>query len=49
MSADVITSANNLELDQVQQNVDPDLDPNCFETVMVFLREFMKKKIKQTI
>ena len=45
----VITSANNLDLDQVQQTVDPDLDPNCFETVMVFLRKFLKKKNQKTI
>ena len=44
LSAYIITSANNQDLDQVQQNVNPDLDPNCSETVMVFLREFLKKE-----
>ena len=24
-------------------NVEPDLDPNCFDTLMVFLKEFLKK------
>ena len=33
------TSANSLYPDQAQQNVGPDLDPNCL-TLMVFLKEF---------
>ena len=39
----LITFANSLELDQARQNVGPDQDPNCFDTLMVFLKEFLKK------
>ena len=47
-----ITFANSLDPDHAQQNVGPDLDPNCL-TLMSFLKEFFKKddfvkKNKQT-
>ena len=29
--------------DQARQNVGPDLDPNFFDALMVFLKEFFKK------
>ena len=38
----LITFENSLEQDQGQQNMGPDLDPNCFFHVSV-LREFYKK------
>ena len=31
----LITFANSLDPDQAQQNVGPDLDPNCFDTLIV--------------
>ena len=31
--------ANSLDPDQARQNVGPDLDPNCFHTLMVLLKE----------
>ena len=39
----LITFANSLYPDQARQNVGPDLDPNCFDTLMVFLKEFFEK------
>ena len=39
----LITFANSLDPDQAQQNVGPDLDPNCFDTLMVFLKGFCEK------
>ena len=38
-----ITFANNLDPDQNRQNVGPDLGPNHFETLMVFLKESFGK------
>ena len=35
----LITFVNNLDPDQAQQNVGPDLDPNCL-ILLVFLKEF---------
>ena len=40
-----ITSANSLDPDQAQQNVGPDLDPNCL-TLMVFQKEFFETNSK---
>ena len=37
-----MTFANSLDPDQAQQNVGPDLDPNCL-TLMVFLKEYFEK------
>ena len=42
----LITSANSLNPDQAQQNIRPDLDPNCLDTLMVFLKDFFLKKKK---
>ena len=39
----LINFANNLDPDQGRQNVSPDLDPNCFDTLIVFLKEFFEK------
>ena len=49
----LITFANSLDPDQDQQNVGPDLDPNCLtDTLGVVLKEFFKRekfeKIQQT-
>ena len=37
-----ITFASSFDPDQDQQNVSPDLDPNCF-TLSVFLEEYFEK------
>ena len=37
-----ITFANSLVPDQAQQNIEPNLSPNCF-TLMVFLKESFEK------
>ena len=39
----LLTFANSLDPDHAQQNVRPDLNPNCFDPLMVFLEEFSKK------
>ena len=39
----LITFANSLDPDQVRQNVGPDLDPNCSDTLMVFQKEYFEK------
>ena len=43
----LLSSADNfceqLDPDQDRQNVGPDLDPNCFDTLMVFLKEYFEK------
>ena len=39
----LITFANSLDLDQDRRNVGPDLDPNLFDTLIVFLKEAFKK------
>ena len=31
-----------MDPDQAQQNVGPDLDPNCFDTLMGYLKEFFE-------
>ena len=43
----LITFANSLDPDQARQNVEPDLDPKSklFDTLMVFLKDFFKKKL----
>ena len=38
----LITFTNSLDPNQDQQNVGPDLDPNCL-TLIVFLKEFFEK------
>ena len=40
----LITFAHSLDPDQAQQNVEPNLGPNCL-TLMVFLKKFFPKKI----
>ena len=40
-----ITFANSLDPDQDQQNVGPDLDPNCLTILIGFLGEFFEKVI----
>ena len=42
------TFANSLELDQDRQNIDPDLDPSCFTTI-VLMKDFWKKLILKKI
>ena len=37
-----MTFANSLDPDQARHFVMPDLDPFCFDTQMVFLKEFFK-------
>ena len=37
----IILFANSLD----QQNLGPDLDPNCFYTLMAYLKEFFEKKL----
>ena len=39
----LITFANSLDPDQAKQNIGPDLDPNCFDTLVVFLKELLEK------
>ena len=39
----LITFANSLDTDQDRQNVGPDLDPNYFYILIVFLKEFFEK------
>ena len=39
----LITFVNNLGPDQDQENVGPDLDPNHFDILMVFLKESFEK------
>ena len=39
---DFLIFANSLDLDQAQQNVGPELDPNC-ESLILFLKEFSEK------
>ena len=39
----LITSANSLDPDQDRQNVGPDLDHLTLGTLIVFLKEFLKK------
>ena len=39
----LITFASRLDPDQARHNVEPDLDPNGFDTLMVFLKEFFEK------
>ena len=39
----LLTFASSLDPDQAQQNVGPDLDPNLFDTLMVFLKDFFEK------
>ena len=39
----MITFANSLDPDQARRYVGPDLDPNLFDTLMVFLKEFFEK------
>ena len=39
----LITFANSFYPDQARQNVEPDLDPKLFDTLMVFLKEIFKK------
>ena len=41
----LISFATSLDPDQDQQNVGPDLDPKLFDTLKVFLKEFLKKKL----
>ena len=36
------TFVNSLDIDQDQQNVGPDLDPNCL-TLIAFLKDFFEK------
>ena len=38
-----------LEPDQAHQNVGSDLDLSCFDTVMVFLKDFLTKFILEKI
>ena len=38
----LVNFANSLDPDQAGQNIGPDLDPNSFETLMVFRKEFLK-------
>ena len=41
----LITFANSVDPDQDQQNVGPDLDPNCLTLMVIkILKEFLKKK-----
>ena len=40
-----ITFANSLDPDQAQQNVGPDLDPNCLTLWRYFWKFFFKKLI----
>ena len=40
----LITFANSSDPDQGQQNVVPDLDPNCLSIPTVFLKEFFNSK-----
>ena len=35
------TFSNSLDPDQDRQNVGPELDPNLFDTLIVFLKEFL--------
>ena len=44
----LITFANSLNPNQAQQNVGPDLGPNCL-TLMVILKNFLKKSILKKI
>ena len=37
-----ITFANSLDPDQAGQNIGPDLNPICFDTLIVFLKEFFE-------
>ena len=39
----LISFVNSLDPDQARQNVGPDLDPNSFDTLMVFLKDFFEK------
>ena len=39
----LITFANSLDPDQDLQKVGPDLDPNLFDTLIVFLKDFFEK------
>ena len=47
----LITFANSLDLDQAQQNVGPDLDPNCLTLAgspeRIFRKKFILKKNQQ--
>ena len=40
---------NNLDQDQTQQNVGPDLDPNCLQLILylIFEKKILKKSIRQ--
>ena len=42
----LLTFANKLDPDQVKQNIWRNLGPNCFDTVTVFLKDFLKKVSK---
>ena len=39
-----IIVTNNFDTDQNQQNVSPDLDPNCFTLWWHYLKDFFKKR-----
>ena len=39
----LITNANSLDPDQDQHFVGPDLNPNLFDTLLVFLKDFFEK------
>ena len=41
----LITFANSLDPDQARHNVEPDFDPDLFDTLMVYLKDFLEKKI----
>ena len=39
----LITFASSMDPDQGIQNIGPDLDPNCFDTLMIFLKIYFRK------
>ena len=43
------TFVNSLDPDQDRGNVGPDLDPNLFGTLIVFLKEYMKTFILKKV
>ena len=45
----LITFANSLDPDQTQLIIGPDLDPNCFDNLIVFLNIFLLKLINRMI
>ena len=39
----LITFTSSMDPDQGIQNIGPDLDPNCFDTLMIFLKIYFRK------